>query len=321
MADPDPRNLANVPEHSHSWRLPALGGLQQLSRALGLGGYAGIGSLQIDTIGFLNNVGPSYPLFVDFPIPSTTVKLLSAKLSFKRRAGGIGGTGLNPYKARVFQTAAQTYPDSVATRVQFDTISYDTNGNFNTALATYTAPVTGYYVAAGAIGVTVPNVPNVLQAWDARIFKNGFLQEVGQFTCFLQGATPVIINPTAAVADEFFLTAGDTVDFRFNGYGGGGSWPARTGSAVTYASIHLLSMDAPATTGLLPPSIGLLVDDVDRTAVAGGPFTADQYELDITPWLNPTPTMHTVQLTSSFGYGNLSGIIRLKHLVNATTPG
>lgn len=65
-----------------------------------------------------------------------------------------------------------------------------------------------------------------------------------------------------------------------------------------------------------PDSMGVLVDGVDVTTALGGPFSAAQADVDITPFVAPGIGIHTVQITTATQLGRISGWVRNTSIVN-----
>lgn len=116
----------------------------------------------------------------------------------------------NPYKFKVYRNAAQNVGTG-ATKVNFDTESFDTNSNFDsTTNFRYVAPVDGYYWLSTNIQTTTAGSgTDVL----AMIYKNGAENIRGGYTPAAAGTAPgstasglVQLNATEYV--EVFVATG-----------------------------------------------------------------------------------------------------------------
>lgn len=109
----------------------------------------------------------------------------------------------NPYKFMAYHNTTQTANASTATKLQFNTESYDTNSNFdNGTNAQYTIPVTGFYQFTAGCNITLSGVTDGFSLY---VYKNGTSYiELPQTTApspavGLNGTTPLLS-----------CTAGDT---------------------------------------------------------------------------------------------------------------
>lgn len=136
-------------------------------------------------------------------------------------------------KARAYLSAQQNnLPDNTATKVDFDTESYDTGGNF--ASGTFTAPVAGFYLVSGVVAFTSV-VAN--SRYIASIRKNGGSASSTSVTIG-NGTSNVYLS----VSDILELSANDTIELYAQQASGGSSVDVLHGEFGTYLAIHLLSI-------------------------------------------------------------------------------
>lgn len=76
----------------------------------------------------------------------------------------------NPEISRVTLVATPSLPNSVWTKVPWDTITFDYNNNFSTVTSGYTVPVPGIYQVNALLAFNIQNNPQNIQA---SIWKNG----------------------------------------------------------------------------------------------------------------------------------------------------
>lgn len=116
----------------------------------------------------------------------------------------------NPYKFSAYRNAALNSASSY-TKVAFDTELFDTNNDFNTTNARYTAPVTGYYLFNAVAGNSVAGGTAQFIA----LYKNGSRIKLGN------GNSATTSGQSCTVAALVKLNAGDYVEVFF--IGGSGS--------------------------------------------------------------------------------------------------
>jgi hypothetical protein len=117
------------------------------------------------------------------------------------------------YKANVRLSSNQTISGAGTATIQFNTITYDLNNNFDTGTFLYTAPVTGYYFVAANISATYSNN----NTRTLNLLKNG--ATVVGYSINLQGASSS--SPSGnAYTTIINLTAGDTLGFQVVNAGG-----------------------------------------------------------------------------------------------------
>jgi hypothetical protein len=108
---------------------------------------------------------------------------------------------INPYKMRVFQTAAQSFTGGQTTVMAFDTASYDTMGGFNRVTHQYTVKTSGWYTVT-AQGAFITTSGSLFQVFiDLMSTKHG---------AFALSEGENHYPPTAGGAD-FFVRIVDTV--------------------------------------------------------------------------------------------------------------
>lgn len=139
-------------------------------------------------------------------------------------------------KARVYLSSDQlNLTDTVPTKVQLDTESYDTGSNFdNSTNYRFTVPTTGYYLVSAT--VTYQNlVAN--KRYTTAIYKNG--TRVSSVTIGNGGATDYMSVP---ISDIIYLTSGDYIELYAQVIDTGVNTIDINGSpSQTFMSIHLLS--------------------------------------------------------------------------------
>lgn len=157
--------------------------------------------------GALNTVGHQVPNFAD-----DTVALLNAAQTIKGKSISLTGNAAtgniltNPYKFRVYRSAAQSAAAGAFVKINFDTKTYDTSSNFDNATNfRFTAPVAGFYWFQARAGQA--NATNACVS----LYKNG--AEVSRGS---QIDTAPISATTSgkysAVSDVISLNAGDYVE-------------------------------------------------------------------------------------------------------------
>jgi hypothetical protein len=121
---------------------------------------------------------------------------------------GVGGVTLqNPYKFRVYRSAAQNTGNNAATVVLCDTKTYDTGSNVDvtTNKGRFTAPIAGFYQFNGCTGISAASGTTVIYA---ALYKNGSLYSQGS----LYGSTAGTSSVAANVSDIISLAANDYVE-------------------------------------------------------------------------------------------------------------
>lgn len=163
--------------------------------------------------------------------------------------GASGLVALSP-PSRAYQTAAVSAVSGVATKIPFDTKSYDTTGAFDvTTNHRYIVPSAGYYNITGQVLVVMENNPQQLSL---QIYKNGTSVSVGS-----------AFYPRGSVAgtDQWGLTVDDTIQCNAGDYlelflysAGGTATPL---SNVGSPSANYVAITQVAQTGSPPPGQGL----------------------------------------------------------------
>jgi hypothetical protein len=108
----------------------------------------------------------------------------------------------NPYKFRVYRSAAVNAGNATFAQIAYDNESYDTNNNVSSG--TYTAPVNGYY----RFSWRAKTVTTGTQTFETGLFVNGSIASHGGYN---YASTQHI---TSSGCDTIYLTAGQTVDIR-----------------------------------------------------------------------------------------------------------
>lgn len=127
----------------------------------------------------------------------------------------------NPYKFLAYLNAAQTINTGADRLINYDTIVYDTGGNFNTTSHQFFAPITGWYVFG--LFQTFPTTGSLARV-TSTLYING--------NPYIQIATPNI-NGTICSSDGYTppvqVTAGQPVDMRLQ--------PVGANAALTVGSL------------------------------------------------------------------------------------
>jgi len=118
-------------------------------------------------------------------------------------------------------SGGQTFATGATTIVDFDTIHFDPNSNFNTSTNTYTVPVTGYWYLHSQLLWANTSVFNATERTDLRVYINNILQPHFGFDIAIPDDnstyTDFYTMKTNGIA---FLDAGDEITIRaFQGTG------------------------------------------------------------------------------------------------------
>ncbi|WP_204344840.1 beta strand repeat-containing protein [Psychroserpens algicola] len=118
-------------------------------------------------------------------------------------------SSLNPTKsiARITMSTAQTETGSGTVKVNFDTVDFDTNGNFNTTTDRFTVPTTGLYRVTSQI--TMDDNTGTGQ-FAVRIRVNGTQERRQEFNHHGNGQ---VVRQVTSIIN---LTAGQTLDVSFS---------------------------------------------------------------------------------------------------------
>ena len=140
-------------------------------------------------------------------------------------------------KARVLLSTSQTIVPTTWTLVNLDTIDYDLDGNFDTTLHRFVAPISGYFLVIGSAGWTGTQNDKL---YYMLLKRSGDPIAEGSIPAGLNGTTPD--GPINIVSDVIPLQSGQYIDmWAYNS----GTADATIGgiSYNTFMSIHLLSKD------------------------------------------------------------------------------
>jgi hypothetical protein len=110
-----------------------------------------------------------------------------------------------PYKFSAYRSSTQAITANTVTKVVFDTKRFDTGNNYDTATATFTVPIAGYYYINGLIQTLNGTSTTDL---NVSLYKNGSQFRKG-------GNLKSGTYPQCQVSGFFQLAAGDTLDVRF----------------------------------------------------------------------------------------------------------
>lgn len=138
----------------------------------------------------------------------------------------------NPHKFLVYRNSAWTDGNASFSKVNFDTITYDTNGNFdNVTNFRYTAPVAGFYFFTATVSASVTSGSTANTA----LYKNG--SELMRGNQHVSGGTTT--TDAGVVSALIQLAATDFIEIFHAGTGGTGN----TGNApfLTYFQGFLVS--------------------------------------------------------------------------------
>ncbi|WP_143690358.1 C1q-like domain-containing protein [Williamsia sterculiae] len=141
----------------------------------------------------------------------------------------------NPFKFAVFRNASYAFPSGTATKIPFDSKTFDTGSNFD-AITSYrfVAPATGYYQFSGAIEMTVLANTHMFVS----IYRNGVEYYRGHEGPSTQGSNS---NSTRTVSPPLIsLSIGDYVElYGFQNQGSNAT--TGTGQFATYFGGYLVS--------------------------------------------------------------------------------
>jgi len=143
---------------------------------------------------------------------------------------------VNPHKARAYRTSSnQIISDAVATKVQLNGESYDTNSNFDTTTDyRYTAPITGYY--------QVSALAKIYSSSGA--LGNAYIQirKSGSEVAIAQMSSSPNSQASLSISDIIYLTAGEYLELWAFGDITSGTVAIDSNGNSTYLAVHLLSV-------------------------------------------------------------------------------
>jgi len=178
---------------------------------------------------------PAYTLDVIGTLRTTATTTFSGNVGIETTdpgctlevAGDMAITGQS--RVRVFGAATLTIPNGVATKVKFDHVTYDEQGEYDpTTNYRFTAKKAGYYLVLAQAEWDTGDVPWTI----AMIYKNGDVVSRHQDISGGYTMTPV--------SDILYLASGDYVEFLIQ-HGYSSSRNLRGYSWGTFMSIHKLS--------------------------------------------------------------------------------
>lgn len=152
----------------------------------------------------------------------TTAKIADANVTQAKLASNVASTG--PAFIAT-QSANQTIPNSVNTKIQFNTETLDTNNNYDTTNYRFTPTVAGYYQVNGNAQVQGSSGSFILLS----IFKNGspsgqltYTANTGVVNPTLSGSLLMYMNGTTDYI-ELYFTQNSGVSLTLYGTSAGGS--------------------------------------------------------------------------------------------------
>lgn len=139
----------------------------------------------------------------------------------------------HPYKARAYLNSAQTINTGTETKIELDGETYDENNNFDSTTDNdYTAPVTGWYLVIGQVGIDDIDDGDHVRAV---IKVDGVQKAVNR-----QPSSSTSAIAKALVTDIIKLTAGEVVTLHAY-HNEGATQNLRAVESETFLSVHLIS--------------------------------------------------------------------------------
>lgn len=260
--------------------------LNALAQALGGGQFPGLGAMQNDTIPLgPDSVAPGFPLNGYFPLPGNLVKNKRVALSFQ----------LSPYRTYYSTTLHSHTGDTIAT-VNID--------HQHGTLSEQQGHIHVFGVYANADG-TEPNS----HRYNVALSTDGATTTQAQLNT--GEASPPLNEHLYTFKDTDIPANHDHGNVNPNG---GLTLTSHVHSSISNTGSSNPSLGVQESTS--PAGTTVLLDGADVTANLGGPFNGNQFELDLTPYINPAKGYHTVQLTST-QLGRITGTIRTSNIINA----
>lgn len=246
----------------------------------------------------LDNVESGYPIKLNIHIPDKTIAINACYISFDLElfrgqvtaTGGGGAQTSSGDEAHTHEFYVRSY--------HFDPEETNLNGGIDDSVTTITVDSTTDFSSSGTIYID-----------DETIYYTG--KTTTTFTGCTRGAdsTTAVAHADNSVVDGTpILLAGLYDDLSIPAIKLGtdgatsplksetseaGSNHTHTVADHTHAISYGITEDSDNS-----PSISIEIDSVDRTSALGGPWTADQEEIDITAYIQ-TNGKHTVELLSS----------------------
>ena len=136
-------------------------------------------------------------------------------------------------KARAYAGTNQSFSNGIGARVMFDTESYDTGSDFDSATNyRFTAPVAGHYLIVVKVAITSPADQTLMQI---DVKKNG--SDLFRVSSVSSGTNDTSLNGS----DIQSLEANDYIDVFFT-QSSGTSKNIISGTGNTFLAVHLLSV-------------------------------------------------------------------------------
>ncbi len=176
--------------------------------------------------------GSGYGLIVDDGITEYTVISPTAAVF----AGDVGITRAS--RIRATRQAAQSIPNATETVILWDTETFDTRGEYDTATGKFTAEKAGYYQVNAAL-VSASTAWAAAEYWYIGIFKNNVAYAWG--VCNYHDAA-ITLSATSVVSDIVYLAEGGYITIKcLHNQGGAVNTFAVTPNPSCYFSVHRLS--------------------------------------------------------------------------------
>ena len=196
-------------------------------------------------VGIDQNDNDNYKIGNTSTLTGTTYADANTMMRIHTEAGNTGIIDFNNQsRARAYRNAAQNIGTGAWTLIPFDTASYNSKTELNTATGVFTAKTTGYYQVNARTQFTLPALGTLGWYVSIAIYVNGAVYSYGTQLAVTTtaGATErdIVTNNAPNVSDVVYLTAGQTLDIRAY-QNTGANRAIVTGTAQTYVSIHKLS--------------------------------------------------------------------------------
>jgi hypothetical protein len=261
---------------------PAL--VAAIADALTRGQYPGFGAAQNDSTEHDDNVDATHPLNIKYLVPGNTQRIIAARLSFS----------LGAYRT---YTSAANNPAVTSGASSASSSAAGTNHSHTVSSAT-TATDDNHYHAITAAGATAGGINLQVHANDGFLYTSDGSTD----TFYTNG------SPDTHATHSHSISAQTTANEASHTHG------------ITHT--HSVTSNVTLTNGVIEDTtatgVTIAFDGVDKTSVLGGPFNADQVELDVLPYIQQRSDKkwHTIALTPS-GNGRIYAKLRLSLFVNA----